>query len=189
MPVKYFGFNCLMMMVFYSPPPRPVAAAFGQGLLWFLRPRIKSICQNLYPTNPSAVNEDLCGSILRDSLDPGAINVMISGSKLPQPRTANDLLYARFGTLIREESNVYQGFWNGPTVVIQGMLDPLQNSNERIAGFTGLRTGIEKSPINAGHCPHDELPSECAEALYKWLPSTLAQKKQLVKKHPNNLVV
>jgi pimeloyl-ACP methyl ester carboxylesterase len=66
-----------------KPIPRPIARAFGNGLLSYLRPRIQSICKNLYPTNPAAVDEALCSNILRDSLDPGAINVMVSGSKLP----------------------------------------------------------------------------------------------------------
>ena len=105
---------------------------------------------------------------------------MISGSKLPRPRTANDLLYGEFGTLIRKDSEVYQGSWSGPSVVIQGMLDPLQDSNERVAGFTGLRKGIDKRLINAGHCPHDELPLDSANALYDWLRTVLTVKKEVV---------
>jgi hypothetical protein len=82
-----------------SPPlPGTAARVFGNGLVWYLRPRIQSICKNLYPTNPSAVNENLVKSILRASLDPGAINVMISGSKLPPPGTANELLGADYGS-------------------------------------------------------------------------------------------
>lgn len=153
-----------------SAPPFPIAKLFGDGLLWYLRPRITSICTNLYPTNTAAVDDFLCDGILRDSLDPGAINVMISGSKLPKPRTANDLLYAEFGSLIRKDSNQFQGSWRGPTIVIQGMLDPLQDSNERVSGFTSMRPGVDHIPINAGHCPHDELPEECAKALFQWLP-------------------
>ena len=68
-------------------------------MLAYLQPQIQSICKNLYPTNPDAVDNNLCSGILRgDSLDPGAINVMISGSKLPPPRTANELLGAGVST-------------------------------------------------------------------------------------------
>jgi len=56
-----------------SPPPALVASLGGQGLLWYLRPRIQSICVNLYPSNPSAADDNLCTNILRDSLDPGAL--------------------------------------------------------------------------------------------------------------------
>lgn len=46
----------------------------------------------------SAADDNLCSNILRDSLDPVALAVMISGSKLPPPRTANELLGATFGS-------------------------------------------------------------------------------------------
>lgn len=81
-----------------SPPPRTLTKLGGNGLLWYLRPRIQEICKNVYPANPSAVDDILCENILRDSLDLGAINVMISGSKLPPAGTANELLGANFGS-------------------------------------------------------------------------------------------
>ena len=91
--------------------------------MWYLRPRIQSICKNLYPTNPDAVDDILCGGILRDSLDSGAINVMISGSKLPPPRTANELLGADFGScknrdLVKTyDSRFKEGTFDGPVLV------------------------------------------------------------------------
>ena len=151
-----------------SPPlPRPAARAFGNGLLWYLRPRIQSICKNLYPTNPSAVNEELCQSILRDSLDPGAINVMISGSKLPPPRTANELLGADYGSA--KNAGGGEGRWTGPVLVAQGVLDPLNDAKTRAAMLGDLREGITVTPIDAGHCPHDEKPDEVADAIRRWM--------------------
>jgi pimeloyl-ACP methyl ester carboxylesterase len=119
----------------------------------------------LYPTNPDAVNEELCEGILRDSLDPGAINVMISGSKLPPPRTANELLGADYGSAKRGG----EGMFKGPVLVAQGMLDPLNDAKTRAKMFGELRGGITVAPIDAGHCPHDEAPSEVAEAMHKWM--------------------
>ena len=145
------------------PPPREVARIGGTGLLAYLRPRIQSICKNLYPTNPNAVDELLTGNILRDSLDPGAINVMISGSKLPPPRTANELLGADFGSArshSKEDSRIIpaaEGMWEGRTLVAQGELDPLNDAKTRAKLLGELREGIIVRPINAGHCPHDEL--------------------------------
>ena len=92
----------------HSPPSRLIATVGGEGLLWYLRPRIQSICANLYPANPAAEDDILCDGILRDSLDPGVINVMISGSKHPPPRTANELLGAEFGSSINNEYNRVQ---------------------------------------------------------------------------------
>ena len=153
-----------------KPIARPFARLFGNGLLYYLRPRIQSICKNLYPTNPAAVDSVLCDGILRDSLDPGAVNVMISGSKLPPPRTANELLGADFGSALSEcESDlVKEGVWTGPVLVAQGMLDPLNDARSRANMFMALRKGITLIPINAGHCPHDELPRDVASAIVSW---------------------
>jgi pimeloyl-ACP methyl ester carboxylesterase len=153
-----------------KPIARPFARVFGNGLLYYLRPRIQSICKNLYPTNPAAVDSVLCEGILRDSLDPGAVNVMISGSKLPPPRTANELLGADFGSALSERGSdsVKEGMWTGPVLVAQGMLDPLNDATSRANMFRALRKGITISPINAGHCPHDELPSDVASAIVSW---------------------
>ena len=122
----------------------------------YLRPQIQSICRNLYPTNPSAVDDKLCDGILRDSLDPGAINVMISGSKLPPPRTANELLGADFGSSkTKVSSNVEEGTFDGPVLVAQGILDPLNDARGRADLLGELRSGITISRMNGGHCPHD----------------------------------
>eukprot|EP00562_Extubocellulus_spinifer_P015082 CAMPEP_0178571782 /NCGR_PEP_ID=MMETSP0697-20121206/17846_1 /TAXON_ID=265572 /ORGANISM="Extubocellulus spinifer, Strain CCMP396" /LENGTH=826 /DNA_ID=CAMNT_0020206413 /DNA_START=169 /DNA_END=2649 /DNA_ORIENTATION=+ len=160
------------------PPPRALASFFGTGLLGYLRPRIQSICKNLYPTNPDAVDETLTTNILRDSLDPGAINVMISGSKLPPPRTANELLGADFGSArshSKEDSSIIsaaEGYWTGRTLVAQGILDPLNDAKTRSQLLGALRSGVDVSPITAGHCPHDELPDEVAGAIAEWMTKT-----------------
>lgn len=122
----------------------------------YLRPRIQSICKNLYPTNPAAVDDALCDGILRDSLDPGAINVMISGSKLPPPRTANELLGGDFGSSKdKGVSKVKEGMFDGPVLVAQGILDPLNDAKGRADLLGNLRSGITISRIDGGHCPHD----------------------------------
>jgi len=147
-----------------SPPPRPVGRAFGNVLLSYLRPRIQSICANLYPTNPAAVNDSLCDNIRRDSLDPGAINVMMAGAKLPTPRSANELLHAEFGGPSEEECS-----FSGPVLVAQGVLDPLNDSQDRLERLGAMRNGITMDPIQAGHCPHDELPESVAASISKWV--------------------
>jgi len=167
------------------PPPRDVARIGGTGLLAYLRPRIQSICKNLYPTNPDAVDEILTGNILRDSLDPGAINVMISGSKLPPPRTANELLGADFGSArshSKEDSSIIpaaEGMWEGRTLVAQGFLDPLNDAKTRARLLGELRKGITVQPINAGHCPHDELDEDVARAIGQWLLETTKKENEM----------
>lgn len=141
------------------PPTRPVARLLGNGLLAYLRPRIQSICKNLYPTNPSAVDKVLCDAIERDSLDPGAINVMISGAKLPPPRSMNEMLKADYGACTPEslKLSLPEVAFDGPVLVATGILDPLNDAKGRSEGLLALRDGIEFDPINAGHCPHDEV--------------------------------
>ena len=152
-----------------------MASIGGTALLWYLRPRIQSICRNLYPTNPGAVDDILCGGILRDSLDPGAINVMISGSKLPPPRTANELLGADFGSSKNRGyetsflSKYKEGTFDGPVLVAQGVLDPLNDAKDRAELLRKLRKGIKIDSLNAGHCPHDELPGDIAKSISKWM--------------------
>ena len=160
-----------------SPPPTLVTRIGATGLLAYLRPRIRSICTRLYPTNPAAVDDVLVNNILRDSLDPGAINVMISGSKLPPPRTANELLAADFGSARSLEKNgqsqsiiaAAEGMWDGPVLVAQGILDPLNDAKTRAKLLGSLRDEITVKPINAGHCVHDELEDDVANAIAQWI--------------------
>lgn len=156
------------------PPPQLLAKVGGNGLLAYLRPRIQSICKNLYPTNPSAVNDELCAGILRDSLDPGAINVMISGSKLPPPRTANELLSSSSVGTNDDGSGKKEGVFTGPVLVAQGMLDPLNDAKGRASLLQGLRRDVTVTPINGGHCPHDELPKDMAVAMANWMKEQIS---------------
>jgi pimeloyl-ACP methyl ester carboxylesterase len=154
-----------------SPPPRPVARIFGNVLLSFLRPNIQSICRNLYPTNPLAVDDFLVQEIERDSLDPGAVNVMMAGAKLPPPRTANELLGAQFGVVKNSDGDkeILESTFEGPILIAQGVLDPLNNSTDSMNRLHALRDGIDVAPIPAGHCPHDELPGEVAKSIAHWM--------------------
>jgi len=161
------------------PLNRFVARVVGNGLLSYLRPRIQSICVNLYPTNPAAVNEDLCQNILRDSLDPGAINVMISGTKLPTPRTYNEVVAADFGQPYSE--GVRESQFKGPVLVAQGILDPLNDAKGRAGQLKTLRKGIEVAELQGGHCPHDEIPEEVASAVLRWWDGT-RHERQILKK-------
>ncbi|GAX24136.1 hypothetical protein FisN_9Hh389 [Fistulifera solaris] len=160
-----------------SPPPRWVGRAFGNILLQYLRPRIQSICVNLYPTNPSAVSSDLCENIRRDSLDPGAIYVMMAGAKLPLPRTANELLQADAGA--GDTQSPESSFANRPVLIAQGVLDPLNDAQDRMERFAALRAGVTAVPIQAGHCPHDEVPEIVADEVSKWLRATQATRAAL----------
>lgn len=96
------------------------------------------ICRNLYKKRPEQVDDRLVYNIVRDSKDPGALGVFASGGRLPPPRPANELLRK----------------FNGPVLVAQGALDPLNDAKGRAEL---LRTCYDKTVvrlIEAGHCPH-----------------------------------
>lgn len=173
----YLTLSCVS---FSRPLPRPFARLVGNGLLSYLRPRIQSICVNLYPTNPDAVDDDLCRNILRDSLDPGAINVMISGSKLPTPRTYNEVVAADFGQSGSPQSVESQ--FTGPILVAQGILDPLNDAKGRARQLKTLRKGIEVAELEGGHCPHDEIPEQVASAMVKWMKDTKAERLAMTRR-------
>ncbi|KAL3935527.1 MAG: hypothetical protein SGBAC_008970 [Bacillariaceae sp.] len=164
-----------------KPAFRPVARAFGTGLLAYLRPQIREICIKLYPTNPSAVNVDLCETILRDSLDPGAINVMISGSKLPMPRTYNEVIAADFGQAT-DTQTLKESTFTGPILMAQGVLDPLNDAKGRSEALQKLRSGITVDPLQAGHCPHDEVPDQMANSIARWLKATREERIGITEK-------
>lgn len=154
-----------------KPPPRPVAYLFATFLLSNLRSRIEKVTVPLYPSNPDNVDDDLCDkNIRRDSLDPGAINVMMSGSKLPPPRTANELLASDHGASTVNTSHLKEGQFKGSVLIAQGMKDPLNDATGRAYDFKGLRDGIELYPLHeGGHCPHDELPEDMAKGIKEWI--------------------
>jgi pimeloyl-ACP methyl ester carboxylesterase len=157
-----------------KPLPRPIARAFGTGLLAYLRPRIQEICVNLYPTNPAAVDSELCDNILRDSQDPGAINVMISGSKLPLPRTYNEVIAADFGQ--STDASVGESTFPGLILMAQGILDPLNDAKGRSESLGKLRDGIHIDQLQGGHCPHDEIPEQVASSIAIWMKETREQR-------------
>jgi len=106
----------------------------------------------LYPTNPAAVDDALCYNIERDSVDLGAIGVMVSGTKLPPPRSMNEMLQADYGKATEESirRSVPEVSFGGPVLVATGVLDPLNDAKGRSEGLAALRAGIEFDPVNAG---------------------------------------
>lgn len=95
-----------------SVSARMLAAKF---LLKSLQGRIDKTLKFVYPTNPEAADEQLSQEIRRNSMDFGAASVLASGLVLPPPRSLSQLLQK----------------YEGPLLVFQGELDPLNNAKER----------------------------------------------------------
>ncbi|KAK6155837.1 hypothetical protein DH2020_010085 [Rehmannia glutinosa] len=81
------------------------------------------------------------------------------------------LLYLRFN--IR---NILKNFY--PT----GMKDPLSDSKSMLAMFREHFRGIAIKEIDAGHCPHDEVPNEVNSIIKEWVVTLESQVSPVVSK-------
>ncbi|XP_038875211.1 uncharacterized protein LOC120067727 isoform X2 [Benincasa hispida] len=54
-------------------------------------------------------------------------------------------------------------------LVIQGMKDPIYNSKSLLGMFKEHCVGVIIKELDAGHCPHDELPEEVNSILCEWV--------------------
>jgi len=143
----------------YKPPEEPapgfsapfwIADTISKLLLAYLERSIGSTLESLYPRNPQAADSYLADEIYRAACDPGALGVFRSVFYLPSPRPLNHLI----------------DMYGGPTMVLQGKLDPL---NDAVSRANQLRdvcaVGVDVVLLDAGHCPHDEAPAEVNASL------------------------
>ena len=136
----------------YTGPSGELLRLFGTFLFTLLQPNIEKITEWLYVTDKTPVKRYLKDTILRDSNDPGAFDVLASGGKLPTPEPFNDL-FRKF---------------TGPILIAQGILDPLNNAKERAFQFQAIRQNITIDLIDAGHCPFDEQPLLLVKSIKQW---------------------
>ncbi len=104
------------------------------------------------------VDEDLVEAIRRPSLDPGAFGVFRSvfDGRTPQGRPLDEL----FAEL------------KAPLLLLWGKLDPWMNSEGKRASFRRYApTATTEVVLEAGHCPHDEIPEQVNSHLLQWLNS------------------
>ncbi|KAK9830202.1 hypothetical protein WJX72_010275 [[Myrmecia] bisecta] len=112
--------------------------------------RIKQVLQQVY-TNDTNVDDELVRSIVRPAQDPKAAEVFF------RIITGNGIAVNRLLQQVK-----------APLLLLWGEQDPWIRpaAADRIAS---LYPSAERVRIPAGHCPHDELPQPCNEALLKWL--------------------
>jgi pimeloyl-ACP methyl ester carboxylesterase len=125
-------------------PPALVVNAITAALLFYLERSVPATLRRCYPTNPDNADAWLAAEIFRAACDPGAAAVFASVFYLPPPPPLNWLVDS-FG---------------GPTLVLQGALDPLNDAPARAAKLAALSATASVQLLQAGHCPHDELPRE-----------------------------
>ena len=136
----------------YKGPSSELLRLFGTVLFSLLQPNIEKISEWLYVTDKSPVKKYLKDTILRDSKDPGAVDVLAAGGKLPTPEPFNDI-FRKF---------------TGPILIAQGVLDPLNDAKDRAYQFQAIRQNITIDLIAAGHCPFDENPISVSKSIVQW---------------------
>jgi pimeloyl-ACP methyl ester carboxylesterase len=100
------------------------------------------------------VDDALVDSILRPSRDPGAFGVFRTVFDIPRGEPL-DALFARLGA---------------PLLLLWGLRDPWINAEGRRATFARhAPPGTAEVLLEAGHCPHDEVPQQVNAALLDWL--------------------
>ncbi|CAM9472094.1 unnamed protein product, partial [Phaeothamnion confervicola] len=138
----------------YRAPPNPVLTTLSQGIFLALQGRIPQTLKGLYPAKPDVLADGrTANNILRDSNDPGAVGIFAAGAKLPFSASANELL----------------GRFNGPVLVTQGILDPLNDARTRADMFAAVHPLVRVDRIEAGHCPHEENASEVCASIARFI--------------------
>ncbi|HEY9888147.1 MAG TPA: alpha/beta fold hydrolase [Candidatus Obscuribacterales bacterium] len=154
-----------------SVPARPVAptwqAAVGQTIQnlllqpfpsWLLfqyvrqRSNIRKTLQRVY-VDQSAVTDQLVEEIRRAADEPGASRVFASVFKSPKGDSV-DVLLSRM---------------QAPLLLIWGEGDPWMNARQRSAQFRKHYGDLKEYFLQAGHCPHDEVPQQVNQLLHTWV--------------------
>jgi pimeloyl-ACP methyl ester carboxylesterase len=111
-----------------------------------------------------SVNPPLRSHLLhRAACDARSADVFASVFYLPKPRPLNYLI---------------NNLWRGPTAVVQGVLDPLNDARGRADQLERECPGTRVWAINAGHCPHDEAPAEVNRALLEFVEQMVMPAQQ-----------
>lgn len=130
-------------------------------LFQYMRQRgnIRKTLEKVY-LDKSAVTEELVEDIYRPSCDTGAAQVFASVFKTPQGKTVDKLL---------QEIKC-------PLLLLWGEADPWMNSQERGAKFREYYANLTEYYLQAGHCPHDEIPTEVNDLMQSWVLGELCQR-------------
>ena len=100
------------------------------------------------------VDEQLVESIRRPSLDPGAFGVFRTVFDIPKGEPL-DALFAELAC---------------PLLLLWGIRDPWINAAGRRAAFQRhAPAATSEVVLEAGHCPHDEVPELVNQAMLEWL--------------------
>jgi pimeloyl-ACP methyl ester carboxylesterase len=118
------------------------------------RSTIRKTLEKVY-LNKAAVTDQLVDDIYRPSCDRGAAQVFASIFKSPQGEKVDVLLQQL----------------TCPLLMLWGEGDPWMNVRDRGALFRQFYPTLTEHYLNAGHCPHDEVPDQVNALLKDWVTS------------------
>lgn len=101
----------------------------------------------------NAVTDELVEDIYRPSCDIGAAKVFASVFKSPQG----------------EKIDVLLSQLKCPMLMLWGEGDPWMNARDRGAQFRQYYPQLTEYYLQAGHCPHDEVPEQVNELIRSWI--------------------
>jgi pimeloyl-ACP methyl ester carboxylesterase len=113
---------------------------------------IRKTLEKVY-LDQTAVTDQLVEDLYRPSCDPGAATVFASVFKSPQGEK-NDVLLEQLTC---------------PLLMLWGDGDPWMNSRSRGAKFRQHYPQLTEYYLQAGHCPHDEVPDQVNQLLRDWV--------------------
>jgi pimeloyl-ACP methyl ester carboxylesterase len=120
---------------------------------------IRKTLQKVY-LDQTAVTDQLVEDIYRPSCDPGAARVFAAVFKSPQGER-NDVLLTQMQC---------------PLLMLWGEGDPWIRARERGAKFRQYYPQLTEYYLQAGHCPHDEVPEQVNELIQQWVLGLPAEK-------------
>lgn len=115
------------------------------------RPNIRKTLKQVY-LDQSVITEQLIDDIRRPADDPGAAQVFASVFKSPKGDTVDQLLSRM----------------TAPLLLLWGEGDPWMNTRQRSAKFREHYDHLTEHFLQAGHCPHDEVPHQVNQLLGEW---------------------
>jgi len=115
---------------------------------------IKKTLSKVY-YDQSAVTKQLIEDIYRPSCDAGAAEVFNAVFKTPQGEKVDTLL----GNMVC------------PLLILWGQKDPWIDTRKRGIQFRQYYPQLKEYYLDAGHCPHDEIPEQVNYLITEWISS------------------
>lgn len=115
------------------------------------RRNIRKTLQQVY-VDQSVITDQLIEDIRRPANDPGAVSVFAAVFKAPQG-DAVDTLLSRM---------------SAPLLILWGEGDPWMDTRRRSEQFRQHYSHLKEHFLQAGHCPHDEVPQQVNQLIREW---------------------